>query len=112
MISDLSRFPERLVDHWVEGNNALYECAPRRSRDGWFGPGRCERAGKAGRDSCRQVCKTRGQQPPGAAEIGCSENDAGADDANASLARTGDSQHEYVTVCAAGCTELITGNHR
>ena len=93
MISYLRRLPERLVDHRVEANNSLDEGAPHRSRGGRSGPGRCERTGKAGRDSCCQFCQVCGQQLPATAEIGCGENDAGADDANASLARTGDGQH-------------------
>ena len=82
MISDLSRFPSVLS---IIGSRAITFCMSARRIDrvtDGSGPVGANVLVEAGRNSCRQFCNARGQQPTGTAEIGCSENDAGADDAN------------------------------
>ena len=112
MIAELGGLPDRLVDHRIERDDPPDELASDRLRLRQAWPGQRQGAGKSARDFGRQAREQRGQPALGAAEIGPGEDDAGAHDADADLARAGDRQHEDVRIWASGRAERVGGDDR
>ena len=96
MVANFRRFPERLVDHRIEGNDATNEFATNRHRVVEFASHGRQCADNAGGDPRRQVSEPRGEPALGAAKIGAGENDTGADDADADLAGPGNGKPEGI----------------
>ena len=113
MVANFRRFPERLVDHRIKGNDVTNERATNRHRVVEFAsPGR-QCADNACDDPRRQISEPRGKSALGAAKIGARENDTGADDADADLAGPGDGDPERIVgIDAANLADQVAGYDR
>jgi hypothetical protein len=89
MVAQARGLPERFINDRIERDDPTGEFAARRLRVEVLSPGRRQFADETTYDSGREIRELRREPARSAAEIAQPENDAGADDADADLARPG-----------------------
>src|ERR1700721_853 len=105
VVAYLARLSESLVDYRIEGDDATDQLASFRLCLCQLPPGPRQRTGKPVDDLDRQIGQGRCRPPLGAAKISAREDDAGANDPDADLARAPDRQHEDVRARPSGRAE-------
>src|SRR6516162_846576 len=106
MIAQLRRFPDRLVDDRVEGDDAADELPSYSLGVVEIGSGQPQRAGKSAGNLGRGGREQRSQAPRGVAEIGGGEYHSGTNDADDDLAPSTDGQQESgIRIHPAGSAE-------
>ncbi|MBV8422892.1 MAG: hypothetical protein JOZ26_23055, partial [Hyphomicrobiales bacterium] len=103
---------ECLVDRRVERDDAAGELATNTLGVLKLLSGDRQCAGKTARDLGRKTGEQCPQPASRTTQIGSSEDDAGADNADADLARTIDGEHEGLSVQPPGRAELVQRDDR
>src|SRR5207237_10286987 len=96
----------------VERDDPPNELAPDRLGALEFRSGGSQGAGEPSRNLGRNGGEQSGEPARGVAQIGSGENDAGADNAEADLARGEDGEHEGLPVQTADGSELVARDER
>src|SRR5882724_10211535 len=110
VVAHVAGLPEHLINDGVERDDAPGELAALGFRVLKLRLCKGEHAAKSPYDLGCQICKCFSEPALGAAEISTGEDDAGARDPDAYLARARDRQKEDVRTRTSGRAEIIGGN--